>query len=196
MKRGNRAKKRTGRGPARPAPRIKAYAKYLRVVVPERRIRNRVAAMAKEINRDYRGKTLHVVGILENCYIFMADLVRALTMPVICHFVKAETREVASGNVELHEILYMPRIDAHGKDVLLVDGLLQSGVTLDHLVRSVLGQGPNSVRTAILVERQDERKTDVKTDYVGFRTTGRFLVGFGLGYQEQFRNLPYLAALK
>jgi hypoxanthine phosphoribosyltransferase len=177
-------------------PSTKGYPGYVRVVLTEPKIRQRVQAMAKQINRDYAGRTLHVVGVLENCFIFMSDLVRALTVSVICHFVKAETREVSAGGVELHEILYTPRIEAHGKDVLLVDGLLQSGLTLDHLVRSVLGQGANSVRTAILIEKTDERKTDVETDYVGFETTGKFLVGYGLGYQDQFRNLPFVAVLK
>jgi hypoxanthine phosphoribosyltransferase len=174
----------------------KGYSPYLRILLTQQKIQQRVLAMAKQINRDYSGKTLHVVGVLENCFIFMGDLVRALTMPVVCHFVKAETREVAAGGVEFHEIFYTPKIEAHGKDVLLVDGLLQSGVTLDHLIRSVLGQGPNSVRTAILIEKTDERKADVVTDYVGFETTGKFLVGYGLGYRDQFRNLPFVGAMK
>jgi hypoxanthine phosphoribosyltransferase len=87
------------------------------------------------------------------------------------------------------------RIGAAGKDILLLDGILQSGVTLDHLYRYILGQNPASVRTALLVEKTDERKVAVATDYVGFRTAGKFLVGYGLGYQEKYRNLPYVAAL-
>jgi hypoxanthine phosphoribosyltransferase len=200
MKRRKRVQKQARpRGtPKRKAARaaVKGYPPYLRILFTRQKLQERVLALAKQINRDYAGKTVHVVGVLENCFVFMSDLVRALTMPVVCHFVKAQTRDVAAGGVELHEIFYTPKIEAHGKDVLLVDGLLQSGVTLDHLIRSVLGQGPNSVKTAILIEKTDERKADVVTDYVGFETTGKFLVGYGLGYQDQFRNLPFVAALK
>jgi hypoxanthine phosphoribosyltransferase len=165
----------------------------LRVVFTEKQIQKCVREMARKINRDYQGKTLHVVGVLENCFMFMPDLVRSLTIPVVCHFVKAEIRDSSSGAVAVREIMYTPRVDASGKDILLVDGILQSGVTLDHLCRYMLGQNPSSVRTASLVEKTEERKVDVATDYVGFKTTAKFLVGYGLGYQEKYRNLPFIA---
>jgi len=79
--------------------------------------------------------------------------------------------------------------------VLLVEGLLQTGLTLDHLVGYMLRQNPASVRTVSLVEKVDERKVDVKTDYIGFQTSGKFLVGYGLGHEGKYRNLPYIAGL-
>ncbi len=167
----------------------------LRVVFTEKQIKKRVRELAEEMNRDYRGTTLHVVGVLENCFLFMADLVRVLKIPVVCHFLKAQVRDSSSGRVAVREIMYTPKVEAKGRDVLLVDGILQSGVTLDHLCRYILGQQPASVRTASLVEKSDERKTDVSTDYVGFKTTGKFLVGYGLGFQEHYRNLPYIARM-
>lgn len=167
----------------------------LRVVYTEKQIQGCVRHMAERINRDYQGRTLHVVGVLENCFLFMADLVRALKMPVICHFIKAEVHDARAGAVAVREIMYTPRVEAAGRDVLLVDAILQSGVTLDHLCRYILGQKPVSVRTATLVEKTDERKVDVATDYVGFKTEAKYLVGYGLGYQEKFRNLPYIASL-
>lgn len=174
-------------------------ANNLRVVLTEKQIQRRVRQLAEQMNRDYKGKTVHVVGILENCFMFMSDLVRALKVPVICHFVKAEIRDTAAGVVPVREIMYTPKVEATGREVLLVDGILQSGVTLDHLYRYVLGQNPSSVRTASLIEKTDERKVDVATDYVGFKvdfkTTGKFLVGYGLGYQEKYRNLPCISTL-
>lgn len=167
----------------------------LRTVFSTKQIQKRVLSLAEQINRDYRGKTLHVVGILENCFLFMADLVRALKVPVVCHFMKAEIHDTSAGGVALREIMYTPPVHAAGKDILLVDGILQSGVTLDHLYRYMLGQNANSVRTATLIEKTDERKVDVATDYVGFRTTAGFLVGYGLGYQEKYRNLPHVASM-
>lgn len=177
-------------------PRIKFIpGDHLRMVYTEKQIQKRVRQLADQINRDYQGRTLNVVGILENCFMFMADLVRLLKIPVICHFVKAEIHDSSSGGVALREILYTPRVTATGKDILLVDGILQSGVTLEHLYHSILGRQPNSVRTATLIEKTDERKVGMVTNYLGFKTTEKFLVGYGLGYQEKYRNLPYIARL-
>lgn len=167
----------------------------LKTVFSAKQIEKRVQALAEQINRDYRGRTVHVVGVLENCFLFMADLVRALKIPVVCHFIRAEIHDTSTGGVALREIMYTPPVDAAGKDILLVEGILQSGVTLDHLYRYILGQNANSVRTATLIEKTDERKVDVATDYVGFKTTAGFLVGYGLGYREKYRNLPRVASM-
>ena len=136
-----------------------------------------------------------MVGILENGFLFMADLVRALHTPVVCHFVKAEMHDLPSGNASLREIVFTPKVDVADKDILLVDAILQSGVTLDHLRQMMLTENARSVRTAFLLEKREERKVDLPTDYVGFKTKSKFLVGFGLGYQEKFRNLPVVATL-
>lgn len=149
--------------------------------------------MAAKINRDYQGRTLYVVGILENCFLFMADLVRGLKIPTVCLFLKAEVRDSTAGDAPVREIMYTPRVDATGKDILLVDGILQSGVTLDHLYRYMLAQNASSVRTASLVEKTNERKVDVPVDYVGFKNRGKFLLGYGLAYEGKHRNLPYIA---
>ena len=167
----------------------------LRCVYSEKQIQKRVRQLAKQIDCDYKGKTLHVVGILEDCFIFMADLVRSLTIPVVCHFMKAEIHDISAGATAVREILYTPKVEAAGRDVLLVDGILQSGLTLDHLYSYVLGQNPSSVRTASLIEKSGERTVDVSTDYVGFKSNEKFLVGYGLGYQEKYRNLPFVARL-
>ncbi len=182
------ARKRTARRKATPAG-----TNGFRVVYTSAQIQKRVREMATQINNDYRGKTLYVVGILENCFLFMADLVRNLKVPTVCLFLKAEVRESKAGTAPVHEIMYTPRVDANGKDILLVDAILQSGVTLDHLFRYMLAQNANSVRTASLVEKTNERKVDVPVDYVGFKNRGKFLVGYGLAYEGKHRNLPYIA---
>lgn len=184
------ATQRASRSSAQASP-----AKHLRCVYTRKQIQGRVHQLARQINRDYEGRTLHVVGILEDCFVFMADLVRSLTIPVVCHFMKAEIRDTSEGRVAVREIMYTPKVEATGRDVLLVNGVLQTGLTLDHLCRYMLGQNPRSVRTASLIEKTDERRVDVPTDYVGFKSKESFLVGYGLGYQEEYRNLPYLARL-
>ena len=168
---------------------------HLRSVISAKQIQKRLHELANQINRDYRGKTLHVVGVLENSFVFTADLIRALKVPVYCYFVRADIRDTAQGGIATREISYTPRVEAAGKDILLVEGILQSGMTMDHLYRYFLGQNPTSVRTVSLIEKTDERKVDVPTDYIGFRATEKFLVGYGLGYQGRYKNLPYIAAV-
>lgn len=168
----------------------------LKVVIPTAQIRKKLREIARRIDRDYRGKTLHVIGILENGFLFMADLIRELKTPVICHFVRAEIKdETLPGGAPLRAIQFLPHFEAGGKHVLLVDGLLQSGVTLDYMIRSVQAQGAETVRTAVLVEKTDELKVDVPRDYVGFKLGGRFLVGYGLGYDGRLRNLSFIATV-
>jgi hypoxanthine phosphoribosyltransferase len=167
----------------------------LKVVVDEKAIRRRVRELARQINRDYAGKTLHVVGILEDAFVFMADLVRALTVPVVCSFVRSQVRDSDTRLVAMREILYVPPVETAGKDLLIVDGVLQSGLTLDHLCQTLLARQPASLRTAALVDKVEERRIDVPVDYAAFQLSGQFLVGYGLGYQEQYRNLPFLARI-
>jgi hypoxanthine phosphoribosyltransferase len=176
----------------RPAAGSRNSPKGLKAILSEQQLRRRVREMAKQINKDYSGKTLHVVGILQDCFMFMPDLVRALTIPVVCSFVRCQVRDSDSGLVAMREIMYIPPVDAAGKDILLVNGILQSGVTLDHLRRTLDAQQPASVRIAVLVDKTEDRKVDIKVDYAGFKLSGTFLVGYGLGLQEQYRNLPYL----
>lgn len=165
------------------------------VVFNQEQIQKRVQELGEQISKDYRDRTLHIFGVLENCFLFMADLVRYIDLPQVCHFIKAEVHDISQAGHPLREIIYTSKINATGKDVILVDGILQSGVTLDYLFRYILGQNPRSVRTALMIEKVDERKVDVPTDYVGFKVESKFLVGYGLGHQEMYRNLPYLATL-
>lgn len=186
---------------SKPSARRRAPGKVegkLRIIYSERQVRRRVAELAAEINRAYQGKTLHIVSIPDDCFVFVADLVRALQTPVVCHFVTARVIDAAVGAVPVREIKYVPTLELAGKDVLLVSGIVYSGITLDFLYRHILGQGPRSLRTASLVEKPEDRKVDVTTDYLAFKSTGtagEFLVGYGLGYQGRYRNLPCVAAL-
>jgi hypoxanthine phosphoribosyltransferase len=184
------ARKRSSHPRARALPDNELHCVY-----SEKQIQKRVRELANQIDRDYRDKTLHVVGIREDCFIFMAALVRRLTIPVVCDFMKTEIHDTSAGPGTLQEIMYTGKVQATGRDVLLVDGILQSGLTLDHLYSYVLARNPSSVRTASLIDKSGERTVDVSTDYVGFKSNERFLVGYGLGYQEKYRNLPFVARL-
>jgi hypoxanthine phosphoribosyltransferase len=152
--------------------------------------------MGRQVSDDYQGKTVHVLAILENSFMFMADLVRSMDTPLTCTFVKPRYRtQGASGESEMLEILFSHDLDIKGKDVLLVEGLVHSGVTTEFLMSDLRARGAASVKLATLLDRQAARRVQLQPDYFGFLVDEAFLVGYGLGSPEQTnRNLPYLAS--
>jgi len=163
----------------------------LRVIIPAEQIQKRVREMARQISDDYQGKTVHALAILENGFIFLADLVRALEVPVICTFIKPRYRDDLGG---LQEIFFSHELDIRGQHVVLVEGLVHSGVTADFLMNDLRGRGAASVKLATLLDRQSARRVQLQPDYFGFLVDSAFLMGYGLGSLEQTnRNLPYLA---
>ncbi len=170
-------------------------AKRPEVLLTEEQIREKVAEMAGQISSGGNGRTLHVVAILDNGFMFMCDLVRHMAGPVVCQFVKIETVDRVEDGKERRHIIYTPSLDVKGKDILLVDAILQTGITLDHLVQQFLIKKARSVKTAVLIDRPEERRVDMEPDFWGFRLAGRFLVGYGLGYRDLYRNLPYVGDL-
>ena len=165
-------------------------SEYPRVLLSADQIRKRVQEMARQISSDFRGKTLHVVGVMENGFIFMADLVRELDLKVVCQFVKAEFKE---SNPSTTEIFFSPEVDVNGQHVLLVEVLVQSGVTSEFLIRNLAGRGAASVKLAVLLDKQSARRVSLQPDYFGFLMNESFVVGYGLGERHFGRNLPYIA---
>jgi hypoxanthine phosphoribosyltransferase len=164
------------------------------VVLSEEQIRKRVAELGVEISAQASGP-LHVIAVLDNGFMFMSDLIRHLACPVVCLFIKMETHDLVEDGHERRHILYTPMVDIRGKDVLLVDAVLHTGITLDHLIQQFLAKGAGRVRTAVLIDKPEDRRVDYQPNFWGFQVQGRFLVGYGLGYQETYRNLPYVGDL-
>jgi len=169
----------------------------LRTVIPAEQVQKRVREMARQISDDYRRQTLNVLGILENGFMFMADLVRSLEVTVICQFIKPRyTRRIGNGDVESVEIFFSHDAEVQGKDILLVEGLVHSGVTSEFLMNDLRARGAASVRLATLLDRQSARRVPLQPDYFGFLVDEAFLVGYGLGSPEQTgRNFPGIQAL-
>lgn len=168
----------------------------MKIAFSEEQIQVRVRAIGKEISRDCNNELIHVIGILDEGFVFLADLVRRLTCPVVCHFIKMESTDSAeTGHQPRRNILYGPVGEIAGQNILLVDTVVDSGITLDHLVQQMLLRKPKSLRTAVLVDRQDRRRVDLRLDYSGFQWTGNHLVGYGLAKDGLYRNLPYVAEL-
>lgn len=166
----------------------------LKVLLTTEQISKRVKELARQISEDYRGKTMHAVCVLENGFIFMADLVRGLEVPVVCQFMKPQFTEVQQGATSTTEIFFTPEPNVKGTDVLLIEGLVQSGVTSEFLIRTMMARGAKSVKLVAFLDKQKERRVELQPDYFGFLIDESFVVGYGLGSPHLGRNLPYVAS--
>jgi hypoxanthine phosphoribosyltransferase len=168
----------------------------LRQVIPTDQIQKRVKELARQISDDYRGQTIQMLAVLENAFMFLADLVRSLEVPVVCQFVKPKYSHPQPGALhDVMEIFFSHEPEIRGQHVLLVEGLVHSGVTSEFLMSDLRARGAASVKLVTLLDRQSARRVPLQPDYFGFLVDDTFLVGYGLGAVEQTnRNLPYLAA--
>jgi hypoxanthine phosphoribosyltransferase len=165
----------------------------LRPVITTEQIQKRVKELGRQISDDYKGQTIQVLAVLENAFMFLADLVRVLEAPVVCQFIKPKySRGKGSGDVM--EIFFSHEPDIKGQHILLVEGLVHSGVTTEFLMSDLRSRGAASVKLVTLLDRQSARRVSLQPDYFGFLVDEGFLVGYGLGAVEQTnRNLSYLA---
>jgi hypoxanthine phosphoribosyltransferase len=172
-----------------------AKIEQLRQIISAEQIQKRVKEMGRQISDDYRGKTVHVLGVLENSFIFMADLVRALEPPVLCTFIKPQyIQKQGVEGAPMLEIFFSHQLDIREQHVLLLEGLVHSGVTAEFLMSDLRARGAATVKVAVLLDRQMARRVQLQPDYFGFLVDQGFLVGYGLGSGEQlYRNLPYVA---
>lgn len=168
----------------------------VKTVYSASRVAARVASLGRSISRDYAGRTVDVVIILENAFLFGADLVRRINRPVICHFVRSEIRDFEQGGRKRREVVFSRQPVLKGRDVLLVDTLLHSGVTHDFLVKRIEESRPRSLRLAVLLDRPEARRVALQPHYSGFAAASNFMVGYGLsGDRGLYRNLPFVGVL-
>jgi len=167
----------------------------LRPVITTDQIQKRVKELARQISDDYQGKTIQMLAVLENAFMFQADLARALDVPVVCQFIKPKYSRPPSGSgTDVMEIFFSHEPDIKGQHILLVEGLVHSGVTSEFLMSDLRARGAASVRLVTLLDRQAARRVSLQPDYFGFLVDDAFVMGYGLGSPEQTqRNLPYLA---
>ena len=164
------------------------------LLMDEAAIQAEVARLGAQISADYAGKSLHVIGVLKGAAVFLADLMRAVTIPATLDFISIVPygQVTASGVVRIRKDLDEP---LEGKDVLVVEGVCASGLSLSYLLRNFQTRKPASLKVCAFVVKQRERPADVTLHYVGREIPDVFVVGYGLDAQEQYRNLPYLARL-
>jgi hypoxanthine phosphoribosyltransferase len=167
-----------------------------RVLLTEEQIHARVREMGKAISEDFAGKEVVFIGVLKGCFIFMADLMRCVTIPCMMDFMAVSSYgsgTVSTGAVKINKDL---NEDIEGKHVIFVEDILDSGMTLSYLKQYLMVRKPASVHIATLLDKPSRRKADISADYCGFQVPDSFVVGYGLDYAEKYRNLPYIGILK
>lgn len=165
----------------------------MKVAFTQKRLAKRVNELGRAISKDYTGRTLDVVVVLESSFLFAADLVRKISRPVVCHFVRSEMRDVRTHGHELREIFFSVPPVLKGRDVLVVDAVLNTGVTQDFLLKRLEEGSPRTLRLAVLFDKTQERKVNVQPEYSGFAAASKEWVGYGLGGRGGAgRNLPYV----
>jgi hypoxanthine phosphoribosyltransferase len=170
-------------------------ARRLQPLISERRLQARVRALGRTIRTDYRGRDLVLIGILKGSFIFMADLVRAIDLPLTCDFMRVSSYgsgTISSGRIRMEFDLSHP---VRGKDVIIVEDIVDTGWTLDHVLTELRRKRPSSLRLAALLHKPDRTRVDVQIDYLGFKIPDRFVVGYGLDFDGRYRNLRHLAVL-
>jgi hypoxanthine phosphoribosyltransferase len=166
-----------------------------RPIVTQEEMRTRIKELGRQISADYADKDLILVGILKGAYAFYADLARAIRVPLRVDFLVVTSygsKARSSGKVKMVTDLTE---DIAGRDVLLVEDIVDSGFTVQYLIKTLSRRKPKSIKVCTLLSKPERRKVDVPVDYVGFKIPNKYVVGYGLDYQQKYRNLPYLAVL-
>jgi hypoxanthine phosphoribosyltransferase len=169
-----------------------------RPIVTQEEMRARIRELGKQITTDYTGKDFVLVGVLKGAYAFYADLARAIRIPMRVDFLMVTSEGSGtkmSGKVKTVKMVTELTEDIRGKDVLLVEDIVDSGLTAQHLVKTLAKKKPRSIKVCTLLNKPERRVINVAIDYVGFKILNKYVVGYGLDYQQKYRNLPYLAVL-
>lgn len=168
----------------------------LRVLLSEDEIREKVRELGGKITADYKNSNLMLVTVLKGAVVFLADLMRAIDVPAEIDFMVVSSYGSgvkSSGVVKIVKDLDVPLA---GKDLLIVEDILDSGLTLSYIKELLASRGPASIKIATLLDKPSRRKVDLVADYIGFSVPDEFVIGYGLDYDEKYRNLPYIGILK
>jgi hypoxanthine phosphoribosyltransferase len=165
------------------------------VLIDAETLRTRVAELGEEVSGDYAGRELLLIGVLKGAVFFMADLMRHVTVPCEVDFMAISSYGAATDSSGVVRILKDLDINIEGRDVLVVEDIIDSGLTLSYLMRNLESREPASLEVCALLTKHGRRENDVRLRYVGFEIPNRFVIGYGLDFAERYRNLPYVATL-
>ena len=170
--------------------------KITKTMLSEEEIKAKVAELGKKIEEDFEGQDLLVVGILKGASVFVSDLIRSINLDVNIDFMSVSSygnSTESSGSVKILKDL---DVDIKGKNVLIVEDIIDSGLTLSNLTRELSARDPKSLKICTLLDKPQRRKVDIPVDYVGFVIEDKFIVGYGIDYAEKYRNLPYIGIVE
>lgn len=169
---------------------------HIRVLIPEEEVDKRIKEIGEQISRDYAGKEVHLVCVLKGGSFFLCELAKRITVPVSLDFMSVSSYgsdTMSSGVVKIVKDLDEP---IKGKDVIVVEDIIDSGRTLSYLLEMMKDRQPASLHLCTLLDKPDRRVVDVKVDYTGFQIPDEFVVGYGLDYAQKYRNLPYIGVVE
>ena len=165
-------------------------------LIDRKTVENRIKELAKQIEKDYAGEEVYCVGLLKGSVVFLSDLVKEINSPVIIDFMSVSSygsETVSSGDVK---ILKDTDLDLRGKHVLIVEDIIDTGLTLEHVIKYFKdSKGVKTLKTCTLLSKPERRKVNIDIDYVGFDVPDKFVIGYGLDYDQKYRNLPYIAVV-
>lgn len=167
-----------------------------KVLISENELADIVKRLGKQISEDYRDKNLLMVSILKGSVIFMADLMRAIDIPCSIDFMAVSTYGDKTKSSGVVRILKDLDSSIEGKDILIVEDILDSGKTLNYIQELLLARNPNSIRICTLFDKPERREVDLYAEYIGAQVPNEFIVGYGLDYAQYYRNVPYIGVLK
>jgi hypoxanthine phosphoribosyltransferase len=165
------------------------------ILIERDALQERVAALGREVSADYANRDLLLIGVLKGAVFFMADLMRNVTVPCEVDFMAISSYGASTDSSGVVRILKDLDINIEGRDVLVVEDIIDSGLTLSYLMRNLEARGPASLEVCALLTKPDRREMDVPVRYIGFEIPDRFVIGYGLDFAERYRNLPYVAVL-
>ena len=171
-------------------------SEHIRVLLPEEEVDARIQEIGEQISRDYEGKQVHMICVLKGGSFFMCELAKRITVPVSLDFMAVSS--YGSGTKSGGVVKIVKDLDEaiKDKDVLVVEDIVDSGRTLSYLLEMLQARGPKSLHLCTLLDKPDRRVVDVKVDYTGFQIPDKFVVGYGLGYAQRYRNLPYIGVVE
>jgi hypoxanthine phosphoribosyltransferase len=165
------------------------------VLIDEHTLRNRIVELGEEVSRDYAGRELLLIGVLKGAVFFMADLMRQLTVSCEVDFMAISSYGASTDSSGVVRILKDLDINIESRDVLVVEDIIDSGLTLSYLMRNLESREPATLEVCALLTKPERRQIDVPVRYVGFEIPNRFVIGYGLDFAERYRNLPYVGVL-
>lgn len=167
-----------------------------KVLITKEALAERIEAMGNEITADYAGKDILMIGVLRGAVVFMADLARSIKVPVALDFMAVSSYGASTSSSGIVRILKDLDEEIQGKHLLIVEDIIDSGLTLKYLLENLKSRKPASIKICTLLSKPERRKVDVHIDYNGFSVPDEFVVGYGLDYAEKYRNLPFIGILK